>query len=93
MTQLTFAIAATHDHWFEEPAARPVYPAVRLWWRHFSKQHPGAQRRYVLRERRSVLRRNAASLLLPARAECQHNHAVQGENKNGKSSIEAGFLR
>jgi hypothetical protein len=39
MTQLTFAIAATHDHWFEEPTARYVYPAARLWWRHFSKQH------------------------------------------------------
>jgi hypothetical protein len=40
MTQLTFEIAATHDHWFEEPAAKHAYPALKLWWRHLSKQHP-----------------------------------------------------
>jgi hypothetical protein len=40
MTKLAFAIAATHDHWFEEPTARHAIPAVRLWWRHFSKHHP-----------------------------------------------------
>ena len=40
MTKLTFAIAATHDHWFEEPTAKHVLPAVRLWWRHFWKHHP-----------------------------------------------------
>ena len=42
MTQLTFAIAATHDHWLEELAAKRAYPALGLWWRHFSKQHPVA---------------------------------------------------
>jgi len=40
MTGLTLAIAATHDHWFEEPTAKDALPAVRLWWRHFSKHHP-----------------------------------------------------
>jgi hypothetical protein len=39
-TRFTFAIAAAHDHWFKEPTARHVYPAARLWWQHFSKQHP-----------------------------------------------------
>jgi hypothetical protein len=40
MTQLTYQLAATHDHWFEQPAARHAVPALKLWWRHFSKQHP-----------------------------------------------------
>jgi hypothetical protein len=40
MTQLTFQLAATHDHWFEEPATRHAFPAVKLWWRHLAKQHP-----------------------------------------------------
>jgi hypothetical protein len=40
MTQLTFAIAATHDHWSEESAAKHALPALKLWWKHFSKQHP-----------------------------------------------------
>jgi hypothetical protein len=39
MTQLTIQLAATHDHWFQEPAAKHAYPALKLWWRHFSKQH------------------------------------------------------
>jgi hypothetical protein len=40
MTQLTLQLAATHDHWFEEPAAKHAFPALRLWWRHLAKQHP-----------------------------------------------------
>jgi hypothetical protein len=40
MTQLTLQLAATHDHWFEEPATRHAFPAAKLWWRHLSKQHP-----------------------------------------------------
>jgi hypothetical protein len=40
MAQLTLHLAATHDHWFEEPATRHAFPAVKLWWRHISKQHP-----------------------------------------------------
>jgi hypothetical protein len=40
MAQLSSAIAAKHDHWFEEPAAKHVLPALKLWLRHFSKQHP-----------------------------------------------------
>jgi hypothetical protein len=39
MTQLTLQLAATHDHWFEEPVTRHVLPALKLGWRHFSKQH------------------------------------------------------
>lgn len=40
MTQLTLQLAATHDRWFEEPAARHAFPAVKLCWKHFSKFHP-----------------------------------------------------
>jgi hypothetical protein len=40
MTQFTLDIAATHDHWFEEPAAKHVFPALKLGWRHFARQHP-----------------------------------------------------
>jgi len=40
MTQLTLQLAATHDHWFEEPAAKHAFPALKLWWKHFSRQHP-----------------------------------------------------
>jgi hypothetical protein len=40
MTHLTLQLAATHDHWFEEPAAKHAFPALKLWWKHFSKQHP-----------------------------------------------------
>jgi hypothetical protein len=40
MTQLTFELAATHDHWFEEPTAKHALPAIKLLWRHFSKLHP-----------------------------------------------------
>jgi hypothetical protein len=40
MTQLTMQLAATHDHWFEEPAAKHAFPALKLWWKHFAKQHP-----------------------------------------------------
>jgi hypothetical protein len=40
MTQLTLQLAATHDHWFEEPAAKHAFPALMLWWRHLAKQHP-----------------------------------------------------
>jgi hypothetical protein len=40
MTQLTFEIAAAHDRWLEGPAARHAVPALKLWWRHFSKHHP-----------------------------------------------------
>jgi hypothetical protein len=39
MTQLTLQLAATHDHWFEQTAARHAVPALKLWWRHFAKQH------------------------------------------------------
>jgi hypothetical protein len=40
MTQLTMRLAATHDHWFEEPAAKHAFPALKLWWKHFAKHHP-----------------------------------------------------
>jgi len=40
MTHLTFDLAATHDHWFEEPAAKHALPALKLSWRHFAKHHP-----------------------------------------------------
>jgi hypothetical protein len=40
MTNLTIHLAVTHDHWFEEPAAKHALPALKLSWRHFSKQHP-----------------------------------------------------
>jgi hypothetical protein len=40
MTRLTLQLAATHDHWFEEPAAQHALPAFKLFWKHFSKQHP-----------------------------------------------------
>jgi len=40
MTQLTLQLAATHDHWFEEPAPKHAFPAAKLWWRHLPKQHP-----------------------------------------------------
>jgi hypothetical protein len=40
MTQLTLRLAATHDHWFEEPAPWHAVPALKLLWRHFSRQHP-----------------------------------------------------
>jgi hypothetical protein len=40
MTQLTMQLAATHDHWFEEPAAKHVFPAFKLWWKHFVKHYP-----------------------------------------------------
>jgi hypothetical protein len=40
MTHLTFELAATHDHWFEESVAKHAFPALKLWWKHFSKQHP-----------------------------------------------------
>jgi hypothetical protein len=40
MTQLTFHLAATHDRWFHEPAVKHVFPALKLWWKHLSKQHP-----------------------------------------------------
>jgi hypothetical protein len=40
MTQLTFQLAATHDRWFHEPAVKHAFPALKLAWKHFSKQHP-----------------------------------------------------
>ena len=40
MMQLTFELAATHDHWFEESVAKDAFPALKLEWRHLSKQHP-----------------------------------------------------
>jgi hypothetical protein len=40
MTQLTFRLASTHDHWFDEPATEHTLVAVRLRWRHFAKHHP-----------------------------------------------------
>jgi hypothetical protein len=42
MTQLTTQLAATHDQWFEEPAAKHTFPALKLSWRHFSKYYPTA---------------------------------------------------
>jgi hypothetical protein len=39
MTRFTHQMAATHDHWFEEPANSHAIPALMLWWRHFAKQH------------------------------------------------------
>jgi hypothetical protein len=42
MTQLTIQLAATHDHWFQEPVTRHAYPALKVWWRHLSKKHPWA---------------------------------------------------
>lgn len=42
MTQLTLQLAATHDHWLEEPATRHAIPALKLWWRHFARQYPNA---------------------------------------------------
>lgn len=40
MTRISSQLAATHDHWFEEPTASHMLPALRLWARHFIKQHP-----------------------------------------------------
>ena len=40
MTQLTLQLAATHDHWFEEPVAKHAFPALKLWCKHFSKRRP-----------------------------------------------------
>jgi len=40
MTQLTFQLAATHDRWFREPAVKHAFPALKLGWKHFAKQHP-----------------------------------------------------
>jgi len=40
MTHITHQRAATHDHWFDEPAGLHAVPALRLWWRHFAKHHP-----------------------------------------------------
>jgi hypothetical protein len=40
MTHITSQLAATHDHWFDEPASSHIWPAIRLWGRHFAKQHP-----------------------------------------------------
>jgi hypothetical protein len=37
MTHLTLELAATH--WFEEPATKHALPAMKLWWKHFAKQH------------------------------------------------------
>jgi hypothetical protein len=42
MTHLTIQLAATHDRWFQEPAAKHAYPALQLWWRHLAKKHPWA---------------------------------------------------
>jgi hypothetical protein len=38
-TQLTIQLAATHGHWFEQPAAKHAFPALKFWWKHFSKPH------------------------------------------------------
>jgi len=40
MTHITSQLAETHDHWFDEPTSSHVFPAMRLWVRHFAKQHP-----------------------------------------------------
>ena len=40
MTSITHQLAATHDHWFEKPAAQRAIPGVRLWWRHLAKTYP-----------------------------------------------------
>jgi hypothetical protein len=40
MTLLSYQLAATHDHWLEEQAASHAIPALKLWWRHFVRQHP-----------------------------------------------------
>jgi hypothetical protein len=34
MTQLAMQLAATHDHWFEEAAAKHAFPALKLRWKH-----------------------------------------------------------
>jgi len=40
MTQLTINLAATHDHWADEPALKHAGAAVKLSWRHFKRLHP-----------------------------------------------------
>jgi hypothetical protein len=39
MTQISYHLAATHDHWFDQSATSHAIPAIKLWWRHFAKQH------------------------------------------------------
>jgi hypothetical protein len=38
MTCLTPRLAATHDHWFNEPAIKRAVPGLRLWWHRFTKR-------------------------------------------------------
>jgi hypothetical protein len=42
MTHVTYQLAATHDHWFDEPGAAHILPALRLWARRLAKRHPVA---------------------------------------------------
>jgi hypothetical protein len=39
MTHLSYQLAATHDHWLEEPMLGHAIPALQLWWRHFARKH------------------------------------------------------
>jgi hypothetical protein len=39
MTQPTLQLAATHDHWLEEPVTMHAIAALKLWWRHFARHH------------------------------------------------------
>ena len=40
MTQLTMNLAATHDHWADEPSLRHAGAGIKLWWRHLNRHHP-----------------------------------------------------
>jgi len=40
MTQLSFRLASTHDHWFDEPATEHTLVAIRLRCRQFAKHCP-----------------------------------------------------
>jgi len=40
MTELTYQLAAAHDHWLEEPISRHAIPLLKLWWRHFGRHYP-----------------------------------------------------
>jgi hypothetical protein len=38
MRHLTPRLAATHDHWLDEPAIKHAIPSLQLWWHHFTKR-------------------------------------------------------
>jgi hypothetical protein len=40
MTQLSLRVAATHDHWRDQPANKHIIAALQLRWRHFAKRYP-----------------------------------------------------